>query len=437
MTLLHDEYRRRLGTVEDALALVKDGAVVVSAMCASEPAGFLSRLHEAAPRLRDVDVYMCLPMQDYRFFLDPANRGNVRLVSWFHSAGVRKAAKEGLGTVTHQPNHLYMAATDLLSWRKVDVFVGSCTPPDHAGYVSLSTSLAYEKEALEAADVVILEVNPRLPRTLGDTHVRVDRVTLFYENDAPIPTLPVSEPSERDKRIGHHAADLIEDGSTIQVGIGGIPNACVAALAERGRRHLGVHTEMFVDGMVDLYFAGVIDNGSKTLFKDKFVAAFALGTQKLYDFIHDNLAVEIRRGSWVVRPDVLAQNRKMVSLNTCILVDLTGQVCSESIGPVQYSGTGGQFATQAGAREAEGGRAILAAYATGGRDGSQSSIVPMLPQGSVVTTHRSTVDTVVTEHGVAYLKGRDVRRRAENLIAIAAPEHRERLYAEARALGYL
>jgi acyl-CoA hydrolase len=437
MNTLQEEYRRRLTTVDDALARIKDGDVVVSAMCANEPVAFLSRLHEAAPPLRDVDVYMCLPMRDYPFFTRPDMAGHVRLVSWFHSAGARKAARDGLDTVSYQPNHLYLAALDLLSWRKVNVFVGSCTPPDHAGYVSLSTSLVYEKECLEAADVVILEVNDRLPRTLGDTHVRVDRVTAFYEHSAPLPQLPATTPGEKDLAIGRHCADLIQDGSTLQVGIGGIPNACTLALAERGRRHLGVHTEMFVDSMVDLYYQGVIDNSRKTLGKDKFTAAFVLGTQKVYDFVHDNLAVELRRGSWAVRPDVLSQNHRMVSLNTCILVDLTGQVAAESVGPWQYSGTGGQFATQTGAREAPEGRAILACYSTSGRDGQQTSIVPMLPEGTAVTTHRSTTDCIVTEQGVAELRGRDVRRRAENLIAIAHPDHRDKLRFEARKLGYL
>ena len=429
-------YQRKRISLEEALTHIKSNDVIVSALCATEPQGFLSQLHTMAPQVENVEVYMCLPLKDYPFFTDPSYAQSFQLISWFHSPGIRKINASGRN-IPYQPNHLYLAYSDLSSWRKIDVFVGSCTPPDKSGHVSLSCSLPYEREALENAKLVILEVNENLPRTLGDTHVRVDQADFFYENHAPIPSIPTLPPTEKDLLIGNYCADLIEDGSTLQIGIGGIPSACSMALIDRKKKHLGVHSEMLVDAMVDLYEAGVIDNSHKTLYKNKFIASFALGSNKLYDFIHDNPAVEIHRGCWVVDPAVLRRNHKMVSINTCIMVDLSGQVASETIGPVQYSGTGGQFATHTGAREGKGGKGILTCYATGGKDGRHSSIVPLLPQGSAVTTHRSTVDYVVTEYGVAALRGRDVKRRALALIDVAHPQIRPKLREQAKKYNFI
>jgi acyl-CoA hydrolase len=278
-------------------------------------------------------------------------------------------------------------------------------------------------------------VNPQLPRTFGDTHLHVTQATWFVEHDQEVPSLPAPEPSATDLTIGTHIAELVEDGSTLQLGIGGIPNA--AALALRGKKDLGVHTEMFVDSLMELYEQGVITNHLKSLKKDKFVATFAMGSRKLYDWLDDNVAVDFQRGRWVNDPAVVAQNSKMVSINTCLMVDLTGQVASESIGPNQYSGTGGQSDTAQGAVAGfDGkGKSIIACYASA-KGGTVSTILPTLPEGSAVTLHRSFVDHVVTEHGVARLRGRTVRERAAALIAVAAPEFREELKAQARKLGY-
>ncbi len=430
-------YKSKLITLEEALSKVKSNDCVVTAMTASEPLGFASQLHTIKDDVENVDVYMCLPMKDHKFFMDPEMEGHFRLISWFHSPGARAAVKKDLSTVSYLPNHLHRAALDVLDWRKVNVFVGTCTPPDHTGHVSLSTSLVFEKEMVENADIVIMEVNENLPRCLGDTHVNIREIDFFYENHVDIPKLPEVKPSETDMLIGQNIADVVEDESTIQLGIGGIPNA--AALALKGKKNLGVHTEMFVDTMVDLYLDGTITNAKKTYFKNKFVCTFALGSQKLYDFIHDNLAVEIHRGSWVNDPTWVAKNYKMVSINTCLMVDLTGQVASESLGTTQYSGTGGQFDTAMGAKEATRGgkgKSIIACYSTA-KKGEISTIVPTLPEGSAVTLHRANTDLVVTEHGVAYMRGRDVRRRTLNLIEIAHPDHREELRKQAKKLKYI
>ncbi len=436
MSRWDDEYKSRLRSIDEAIRCIGSGFDVVVGQCASEPQGTMARLHTLAPAVRDVRVFSVLTLKPYDFYMKPEMKGHFELASWFHAPGSRAALKAGAGTVTFVPNMLHRAATDRLHARPPEVFIGTCTPPDRNGFVSLSLGITYEKDILEHARFVILEVNPRLPRTFGDTHVHVTQATYFVEHDQEVPSLPAPQPGPVDLLIGGHVAGLVEDGSTIQLGIGGIPNA--AALALRDKKDLGVHTEMFVDSMMELYEAGVITNRRKALRKDKFVATFAMGSRRLYDWLDDNVAVDFQRGRWVNDPAVVAQNSRMVSINTCLMVDFTGQVASESIGSSQYSGTGGQSDTAQGAVAGfDGlGKSIIACYATA-KDGAVSTIVPTLPEGSAVTLHRSFVDHVVTEHGVARLRGRTVRERSMELINIAAPEFREELKAQARRLGYI
>ncbi|MCX5790315.1 MAG: 4-hydroxybutyrate--acetyl-CoA CoA transferase [Elusimicrobia bacterium] len=431
-----DEYRSKLVSIEDAVARVKSGDDVIVAQCASEPQGFMSKLHLAGGRVEDVRVFSVLTLKPYDFYMKPEMRGHFELCSWFHAPGSRQALAAGVGTVTYVPNNLHRAGLDRIHAHKPNVFVGTCTPPDSKGFVSLSLGITYEKDVLEAADIVILEVNEQLPRTLGDTHVHVRDVDLFVENHQEVPTLPAPQPTATDLAIGGHIAELVADGSTIQLGIGGIPNA--AALALKDKKDLGVHTEMMVDSMMELYEQGVITNKRKSLVKDKFIATFAMGSRRLYDWLDDNMAVEFRRGSWVNDPAVMRQNSRMVSINTCLMVDFTGQVASESIGTNQYSGTGGQSDTAIGAQEAYDGlgKSVIACASTA-KGGAVSTIVPVLPQGTAVTLHRANCDHVVTEHGIAYMRGRTVRERTHNLIAVAHSDHREELRTQARKLGYI
>jgi len=436
MSKWDDMYRSKLRPIDEAIQCIESGYDVVVGQCASEPQGTMDRLHILAPRVSDVRVFSVLTLKAYDFYLKPEMKGHFELASWFHAPGSRQALKAGTGTVTFVPNMLHRAATDRIHARPPEVFIGTCTPPDRNGFVSLSLGITYEKDILEAARFVILEVNPRLPRTLGDTHLHISQVTYFVEHEQDVPSLPAPQPSATDILIGNYIADLVDDGSTIQLGIGGIPNA--AAMALKGKKDLGVHTEMLVDSMMELYELGVITNRRKSLKKDKFIATFAMGSRKLYDWLDDNVAVEFQRGRWVNDPAVVAQNSRMVSINTCLTVDFTGQVASESIGTQQYSGTGGQSDTAQGAVAGfDGlGKSIIACYATA-KAGTLSTIVPTLPAGSAVTLHRSFVDHVVTEHGVAKLRGRTVKERTLALIAVAAPEFREDLLAQARALGYI
>lgn len=431
-----EEYRKKLIDIGEAVSKIKSNDNIVVAMCASEPQGCMGQFHTVADRVENVRVFSCLTLKPYDFYMKPEMKGHFELASWFHAPGSRSAIKNGTGTVTFVPNMLHRSATDFIFARKPHIFFGTCTPPDRHGFVSLSLGITYEKDILEAADLVILEVNPRLPRTFGDTHLHISEVDFFVKHEQDVPELPSPQPSETDLLIGGHIGELVEDGSTIQLGIGGIPNA--AALALKNKKELGVHTEMIVDSMMELYEMGVITNSQKAFHKGKFVGTFAMGSRKLYDWLDDNVAVEFQRGRWVNDPAVVARNSKMVSINTCLMVDLTGQVASESLGPVQYSGTGGQSDTAQGAVEGfDGkGKSIIACYSTA-KNGAVSTIVPMLPEGTAVTLHRSFVDNVVTEFGIARLRGKTVRERARELISVAHPDFRAELTKQAQALGYL
>jgi len=432
----NEDFKGKLVAVDEAVGRIRSGDDVIVAMCASEPQGCMSAFHKMADKVVDARVFSCLTLKPYEFFMRPEMKGHFELASWFHAPGPREALKAGTGTVTFVPNMLSRAASDRVAVRTPDIFFGTCTPPDSHGFVSLSLGITYEKDIIEAARTVVLEINPRLPRTYGDTHLHVRDVDLFVEHDQEVPTLPAPAPSDIDLRIGEHIADLVQDGSTIQLGIGGIPNA--AALALREKRDLGVHTEMFVDSIMELYELGVITNARKSLKPGKFVTTFAMGSRKLYDWLDDNVAVEFQRGRWVNDPAVVSENSRMVSINTCLAVDFTGQVASESIGSNQYSGTGGQSDTAQGAvggRDGQG-KSIIACYSTA-KGGTISTIVPTLAEGSVITLHRSFVDHVVTEWGVARLRGRTVRERTRELIGIAHPDFRDELTAKAKKMGYL
>ena len=427
-----DLVRQKLLSIPAAVSLVQSHQTIGVAMAAAEPPGLLGELANHRDRLENVTVWVCLPLRKYDFVLKPEMAGHFFVENWFYGAPDREVHPQG--RTSYIPNNLHSAATDKLaaSGRRLDIFWGTATPPDKRGYMSLSTSLVIEKALIEAADLVVLEINDRLPWTLGDTQVHISDVDYLVENHVPVFEMPSTAPAEWERAIGGHIAELIEDGSTLQLGIGGIPNAITAFLMER--RDLGIHTEMFVDGMVDLYEAGVITGRRKTLWKDKMIGTFALGTQKLYDFMDKNLGVELQQGKVTNDPYVIAQNYKMVSVNTALQIDLYGQVCSQSIGPRHYSGTGGQLDTHRGAQMSAGGRGIIALRSTA-RGGSVSTIVPVLAEGAEVTVPSQDVDTVVTEYGVAELKGRSVKDRMKALIQIAHPDFRAWIQEEAERLN--
>jgi len=430
-------YKDKLITVEEALNMVKSNDSIVSGMAAAEGKEFLKNLHTIADRVKNVNVTTCLPMGDYEYYMNPEYKESFFMDGWFYSPAIRKAHKTG--NVSYIPNHLHLAAKKRLFHRKPNIFIGAGSLMDKHGYISLSLSTTYEREIMEHADIVIIEVNPNMPRTFGDSVVHIRDIDYVIEVDYKVPALAEVPITEKDRIIGKYIADLIEDGSTIQLGIGGIPNAVAAELMNK--KDLGVHTEMLTDGMADLYKAGVITGKYKTLMPGKMVATFILGTQKLYDFVDDNPAVQVMRGSWVNDPYVIGQNYKMVSINTTMEIDLTGQCCSESIGHVQFSGTGGQADTAIGAQMSEGGKSIIALHSTAnvrvpGQEErvTVSKIVARLAHGAAVTLSRNDVDYVVTEYGVASLRGTSLRERVKALINIAHPDFREQLEREAREL---
>jgi acyl-CoA hydrolase len=427
-----ETYQRKLISIPEAVSKVQSHQTIGVAMAASEPPGLLTELGKQKDRLEDVTVWICLPMRTYDFIQKPEMAGHFFVENWFYGAPDRKVHPEG--RVSYIPNNLHQAATNklLAAGNRVNIFWGTATPPDERGYMSLSLGLVIEKQLIDDADLVVIEVNENLPWTLGDTQLHIDDVDCIVENHVPLVELPPVPPSDAEQAIGGFIADLIEDGSTLQLGIGGIPNAITPFLMKRA--DLGVHTEMFTDGMVDLYQAGVITNKRKTLWKGKMVGAFALGTKKLYDFINNNLGVEFQQGKVTNDPNIIGQNYRMVSVNTALQVDILGQVCSQSIGTKHFSGTGGQLDTHRGAQLSPGGRGIIALRSTA-KDGAISTIVPCLTEGAGVTVPSQDVDTIVTEYGVAEMKGLCVRDRMEALIKITHPNFRDWLRDEANRHG--
>ena len=422
-------YKRKLMTAEEAVRKIHSHDEIIVAVAASEPPGLLSKLHTVKDQVEDVSVVMVLPLGEYDYYMKPEMKGHFMLNAWYFGGGCRKVF--GQGTVAYNPTHLHNCMAKRIDVKNPRIFFGTAAPMDKNGCLNLSLGIMVEKDAIENADLVVIEVNENLPRTHGDTLIHIRDVDVIVENHRPVPALPSVVPTDKDKLIGQYIAELVEDGSTIQLGIGGIPNAAALFLADK--RDLGVHTEMLSDAIVDLVEAGAITGREKTIWKDKIVATFAFGSEKLYDFIHDNPMIEMQRGSVVNDPYVVGQNHKMVSINTTLQVDLFGQCCSEAIGFCQYSGSGGAADTAAGAQKSKGGKSIMALYSTVKED-SLSSIVPVLSPGAAVTLSRNDVDYVVTEYGIASLRGTNLAERVKRLSAVAHPKFRDMLLEEAKKM---
>jgi len=424
-------YREKLVAAGEAVTKIRSHDRIAFGMCGAEPQAFLRELHTVADRVEDVSLFFSLMMGEYEW-TKPEYAHAFTQEAWFYGKTAREMHKQGNCTVI--PNNLHRAGPDRYECAPINVLVHSVAPMDKHGYFSMSLSTVYERWVLEMADLVIVEVNPNMPRTFGDTLLHVSQVDWILECDAPVFEMPNITPGPEEEAIAGYIADMVPDGATIQLGIGGIPNAVAQFL--RHKKDLGVHTEMIVDSMLDLYEAGAINNSKKKLDRYKFVGCFACGSRRLYDWLDDNPSVEIRDGHYTNNPYILAQQPKMTSINTAISIDLTGQVCSESIGPMQYSGTGGQRDTHVGAWMSEGGKGIIALRSTA-KKGTISTIVPMLTEGSIVTMTRNDIDYVVTEYGVAHLRGQSVFERAKRLISIAHPKFRDELTEQALKFGWL
>ncbi len=434
------DYNSKLITPQQAVDMVQSGDYIVTGLGASAAHAFLSVLHTAAHRLKDVVITTCLTLQDYPCFNDPQYSGSFQQDSWFYGAAARRA--HATAATAYVPCSLHFAAAKRLHHRKPTIYVGAAAMPDRHGNISLSCSNTYEMQMIKAADRVILEINPNYPRTFGDGLLRVDEVDYLIQADYPVPTLPDVAPNDKDKVIGGLIAPYIQDGDCLQLGIGGMPNALAEYLMDK--KDLGIHTEMLTTNMMKLYQAGAVSGRRKQLNNGKMVCAFILGSQELYDFCHDNPAVEVYAAAYTNDPCVIGQNDNMVSINASMEVDLTGQVASESIGSTHFSGTGGQMDTATGAQRSRNGRSFICLYATAmvknpktGEREEISKIVPQLKPGAAVTLSRNDVDYVVTEYGVAALRGTSIRERVELLIAIAHPKFREALRQQAYDVGII
>lgn len=426
-------------TVEEALKFVKSGDEIVTGLGASEGRAFLEQLHTISKDIRNVTVVNCLPMTNFEF-MSEEHADRFFVDGWFYSPTMRKLHKNG--NASYIPNNLHQAAVKRLDHKKPNIYVGSVSAVDEHGYLSLSMGNTYERRMIDVADVVILETNPNFPRTFGDVQLHVSEVDYLINVDYPVPTLPPAPVSEKDMVIGKLIADLINDGDTIQLGIGGIPNAVASYLYDK--KDLGIHTEMVTSEMAKLAKAGVVNGTRKSVHKGQLVATFIMGDEELTEFVRDNPSVCIMDGFYVNNPFNIAKNDNQVSINTTLEIDLTGQCASESIGHIQYSGTGGQADTSRGAYYSKGGRSIIALYSTAmirnretGIREEKSKIVSQLTPGAIVSLQRQDTDIVVTEYGVAYLRGTNVRERVERLIAIAHPKFREELRNDAIAYGII
>ena len=427
-------------TAEEAVQLVKSNDHVVVGMTAAEPQAFMKILHTVADRVKNVVVSNCLPILEAEFFTNPAYKDSFKVAGWFYTATLRKYHKNG--NISFIPNHLHLAGKKRFEHMKPNIFVTAASMPDENGYISLSIQNVYERDAIDLADIVIVEVNPNFPRTFGDNQVHIDEVDYIIQSNYPVPTIINAEPNEKDMLIGKEIAKHIPDGATIQLGIGGIPNAVAYFLKDK--KDLGIHTEMFTNGMMDLIKDGIVTGKKKNYMPGKHVCAFAFGSKELYKFLDNNPDVYFMRGIEANDPHVVGLNDNQISINTTLEVDLTGQVASESIGHVQFSGTGGQSDTAVGAQNAKNGKSFIALYSTAmvrnkqtGEKEEISKIVTTLKPGAAVTLSRNDVDYVVTEYGCVSLRGTTIEERVRLLISIAHPKFREQLTEEAKALEWI
>ncbi len=425
---IYDERRR---TAEEAVAVIQSNSRVFLTGNCSVPKVVIRALVERAESLHDVEIVQILTMGDAEY-AKPEMEGHIRVNTLFISADVRQAVQEGRADFS--PCFLSEIPALFRTQLPLDVALVQVSPPDEHGFCSFGVEIGVTKTAAETARYVIAEVNPRMPRTLGDSFIHVSKLNAIVDVDYFLPELKKAGASPIQATIGKYIADLIEDGSTLQTGIGGIPDAVLSYLGHK--KNLGIHTELFSDGVIDLVNRGIINNEAKSIHRGKIIAGFIIGTQRLYEFIHDNPMIEMHPTEYVNDPFVVAQNDNMVSINSAIEVDLTGQVCADSIGHRFYSGVGGQVDFTRGAARSKGGKPIIALPATT-KDDTISRIVCQLQPGAGVVTSRNDVHYVVTEYGVAYLHGKTIRERAQALISIAHPDFREGLEAKARECNYI
>lgn len=411
----------KIVSAQEAAAIVKSGDRIFLQGAAMTPNTLINAVCDRYEELSDVEIISIHTEGEVKYAMDPY-RKSFKINSCFVGGNVRRAVNTNQGDYIP----IFLSEIHLLFRRNilpVDVAVVQVSPPDHHGYCSLGVSVDIVIPAIQKAKKVIAQVNPLVPRTHGDGIIHKNNIDLAIETNEPIHRHPMGEISELEHKIGKNVAELIDDGATLQLGIGNIPNAVLTNLMNHKR--LGVHTEMFSDGILPLIENGNITGEDKEIKTNKIVTAFAAGSQKLYDFVHDNPLVHFKEAAYTNHTGIISKNPKVTAINSAIEIDLTGQVCADTIGTRQFSGVGGQMDFIRGATFSEGGKPIIAITSATAK--GVSKITPVLKQGAGVTTTRAHVHYVVTEHGVVNLFGKNLYERAKALVSIAHPDHQEAL----------
>lgn len=421
-------YNKKIGSADEALKIIKSGDnIVVQPGCAA-PLELINAMVRRKDELSNVTIYHILVVGSLPY-IEPGMENHFKHNAFFIGANSRKAVNEGRSEFTP----IFLSEITSLFKRgiiKTDVALIHVSPPDEHGYCSYGVDVGNIKTPAEKSKIIIAQVNKQMPRSLGDSFIHINKIHFIVEHDAPIQELPQLDPNCSQEllniydKIGINISELIEDGATLQLGIGAIPDSVMKYL--KGKKDLGIHTEMFSDGVVDLVEEGIINGEKKTLHQGKIIAGFVLGTKRTYDFIDNNPIIEFHPQEYVNDPFIIAKNNKMVAINSAIEIDLTGQVCSDSIGTKFFSGIGGQVDFIRGAARSEGGKPIIALPSVT-KDGKISRIVPQLQPGAGVVTSRGDVHFVVTEYGSVQLWGKSISERAKALISISHPAFRDEL----------
>lgn len=411
-------------TPAEAAAQLVSNTQICADIATAQPYPFYEAVADRVRKgeLKNMVQHSLLDTQNPAFMTDPEVAENYRGVSWFSAGFARKSVNAGITDIL--PGY-YRDFPGICSEEiKPDVFVGVVSPMDKHGYFSTGCDHSISDGILKTAKKIYLQVNPKMPRSVYSTQIHISQVDGLWEDDSDLPEVPRVELDDVSKKIGGYIAEQVPNGATLQLGIGGIPDAVAAALMNH--KHLGIHTEMLTNSMIDLIKCGAVDNTLKPIYTGKTVTTFAFGSREMYDYIDDNPAVAILPVNYVNDPKVIAQHPNFISINAAVEVDFFGQVCAESLGTKHISGTGGQSDFVRGAVESEGGKSFIAFPATAAH-GKISRIVPTLTPGAQVSTSKNDVDNIVTEYGIAHLRGKSLGQRAKALISIAAPQFRDEL----------
>lgn len=430
MSKWHKLYEDRLCSAEEAAAAIESNERIWFPTGFGEPAAFIQALVARKESLLGVVTHQLLPAKPGYF--DEASAKHIRHDCLFISGTTREAVNKGWSDLT--PNYFSEIPQLIREYWQVDTVGVVVSPMDEHGNFSLGLGVDYIWEALKKAKRIIVEVNPNAPRCYGNCHLPVSAVSHIVENNTPLPELPVIPLTGTDIAIGAYVAEMIEDGSTLQIGFGGVPNAVCKAL--ENKKDLGVHTEMMTEGIMELAECGALNNSQKNWNRGKMIGTFAMGSKKLYEFMDNNPMVEMHPVDYTNNPYNIGRNDKMIAINATIEVDLLGQCCSESMGSYLWSSTGGQVDFFRGANLSKGGKGFVTMPSTA-KKGTVSRIVPTLKEGAVVTTSKNDVDHVVTEYGVAKLRGKNLRERAKALIEIASPDFKSDLIEAAKKMNLL